>query len=439
MGKKSEELLERAKKVIPAGVNAPVRGFGDVGGTPHFVETGQGSRVFDADKLQLIDCVGSWGSMILGHAHRYVVEAVRKAAMKGFVYGAPTAGEVELAEMIVEAVPGMDMVRLVGSGTEATMSAARIARASTGRPMILRFTGSYHGQTDSLLSPTGSDDRFTSAGIPEAVSALTLRVPFNDLDAVREAFDENRDQIAAVLVEPVATSMGCVPPAEGFLAGLRSICDEHGAVLVFDEITTGFRVAYGGAQELYGVQADLTTLGKIIGGGLPIGAVGGRRELMELVAPSGGVFQSGRHSGNPLVIAAGLSTLSILRNGPTYNDLEVRSAEFEDGVVKAADRFGLPIQFNRVGSIWTIFFASEPVTDLVSARKSNLEMFNRFFHLMLGEGVFLPPSQFESGFFSSAHARKDIQQIVERIQLVFKRIAKEFEDDLVVYERPTAD
>ncbi|MBW3670861.1 MAG: glutamate-1-semialdehyde 2,1-aminomutase [Acidobacteria bacterium] len=436
MGNKSEELLERAKKVIPGGVNAPVRGFGDVGGSPHFVETGQGSRVFDADKLQLIDCVGSWGSMILGHAHRYVVEAVRKAAMKGFAFGAPTAGEVELAEMIVEAMPGIEKVRLVSSGTEAMMSAIRVARAATDRDMILKFEGAYHGQIDALLSQPGSEDRFTSTGIPQAESSLTLAVPFNDLEAVRRAFNEHGGSIAAILVEPVATSMGCIPPAEGFLQGLRSICDERGAVLIFDEITTGFRVAYGGAQELYGIRADLTTLGKIIGGGLPIGAFGGRRDLIDMVRPEGDVYQSGRHAGNPLIVAGGLSTLSILRNGPTYNDLEVRSGEFEEGVSRAADRFGIPIQFNRVGSIWTIFFARDEVTDLRSARKANLEMFNRFFHLMLGEGVYLPPSQFESGFFSSAHARKDIQQIVERIQLVLKRISKEFEDDLVVYERP---
>lgn len=436
MGKKSEEFLDRAKKVIPGGVNAPVRGFVDVGGTPHFVETGQGSRVFDVDKLQLIDCVGAWGSMILGHAHRYVVEAVRKAAMKGFAYGAPTAGEVELAEMIVEALPNVEMVRLVSSGTEATIDAIRIARAATGRDLILRFEGAYHGQADSLLSPPETEDRFTSSGIPEVVTALTLTVPFNDLEAVRRVFGEKGDRIAAILVEPVATSMGCIPPAEGFLQGLRKICDARGALLIFDEITTGFRVAYGGAQELYGVRADLTTLGKIIGGGLPLGAFGGRRDLMNTVTPTGTVFQSGRHAGNPIIVAAGLSTLSILRNGPTYNDLEVRSGEFEEAVLKAAERFGLPIRFNRVGSIWTLYFASEPVVDLASARRSNLEMFDRFFHLMLNEGVFLPPSQFESGFFSSAHARKDIQQIVERIQLVFRRISKEFEDDLVVYERP---
>ncbi len=436
MGKKSEQLLERAKKVTPGGVNAPVRGFGDVGGSPHFVETGQGSRIFDADKLQLIDCVGSWGSMILGHAHRYVVEAVRKAAMKGFAYGAPTSGEVELAEMLVEAVPSMEMVRLVSSGTEATISAIRIARAATGRDTILKFEGAFHGQSDATLSRPDSGDRFTSTGVPEAVANLTLTVPFNDLDAVRRSFEEHDGQIAAIIVEPVATSMGCIPPAEGFLDGLRSLCDENDTILIFDEITTGFRVAYGGAQELYGIKPDITILGKIIGGGLPIGAFGGRRDLLEMVTPQGSVFQSGRHAGNPIVMAAGLSTLSILRNGPTYNDLEVRSGEFEDGVLKAADTFGLPVQFNRVGSIWSIFFSSSPVVDLRTARESSLEMFNRFFHLMLAEGVYLPPSQFESGFFSSAHARKDIQQIIERIQLVFKRLSKEFEDELTVYERP---
>lgn len=436
MGKNSENLFERAKKVTPGGVNSPVRAFGHVGGTPHFIETGQGSRVFDVDKLQLIDCVGSWGAMILGHAHRYVVEAVRKAAMRGFTYGAPTAAEVEMAEMIVEAIPSIESVRLVSSGTEATMSAIRLARAATGRKKILRFEGSYHGHADTLLPDAESNEETASAGVPEEVAAMAITCPYNDLAAVREAFENNRGEIAAVIVEPVSTSTGCVPPEDGFLAGLRKLCDEHQTLLVFDEVTSGFRVAYGGAQELYGVKPDLTTLGKIIGGGFPIGAFGGRRDLMEMIKPTGPVFQSGRLSGNPIAMAAGLSTLSILRNGPIYNDLEVRTGEFEEGVRQAAERFGLPVRVNRVGSIWTIFFVADPVVDLESARKSNLEIFNRFFHLMLGEGVYLPPSQLESGFFSAAHARKDIQQIVERIQLVFKRISKEFEDDLTVYERP---
>jgi glutamate-1-semialdehyde 2,1-aminomutase len=440
MGKKSEELFARATRVMPGGVNSPVRAFRAVGGTPHFIETGQGSRLFDVDKLQLIDCVGSWGPMILGHAHRYVVEAVRKAAMKGFSFGAPTEAEVELAEMLTEAFPSIEVVRLVSSGTEAAMSAIRLARAATGRKIILKFDGGYHGHVDSLLVKAGSGAETygspDSAGIPDEIARLTLSVPYNDPASVRKAFEAHQGEIAAIIVEPVAGNMGCVPPAEGFLQELRTICDENDALLIFDEVITGFRVAYGGAQEIFGIKPDLTTLGKIVGGGLPIGAYGGRRDLMEMVAPLGPVYQAGTLSGNPIAVAAGLSTLSILRNGPIYADLEARSSEFEEATMKAANQFGLPVRINRVGSMWTIFFTSGEVTDLASARRSNIEIFNRFFHLMLAEGVNLPPSQFETAFFSSAHARKDIQQIAERIQLVFKRLSKEFEDDLVVYERP---
>jgi glutamate-1-semialdehyde 2,1-aminomutase len=431
MGKQSDALFQRAQEVIPGGVNSPVRAFRGVGGTPLFIEVGQGGRIFDADNLQYIDCVGSWGPMILGHGHRYVVEAVKKAATRGFSFGAPTAGEIELAEMVVQAVPSIEMVRLVNSGTEATMSALRLARAATGRNKILKFDGGYHGHVDSLLVKAGSGGATfnlpDSAGVPKDVTALTLSVPYNDLDAVRAAMKEHGTDVAAIIVEPVAGNMGCIPPAAGFLDGLRAICDEHGALLILDEVMTGFRVAYGGAQALYGVKPDITTLGKIIGGGMPIGAYGASRKLMELVSPLGPMYQAGTLSGNPVAVAAGRATLSVLKNSTIYDDLEERSAEFEDGVRKAADKHNVPITFNRVGSMWTLFFAEGPVTDFESANTSNREKFSRFFHLMLGEGVYLPPSQLEAAFFSAAHAKKDVLQMIERVDRVLKKIAWEFE------------
>ncbi|MEO6260243.1 MAG: glutamate-1-semialdehyde 2,1-aminomutase [Thermoanaerobaculia bacterium] len=428
MGKNSETLFQRALEVIPGGVNSPVRAFKGVGGTPLFIDQALGSRIFDADNIQYIDCVGSWGPMILGHGHRYVVEAVKKAATRGFSYGAPTLGEIELAEMIVQGVPSIEMVRLVNSGTEATMSALRLARAATGRTRVLKFDGAYHGHVDSLLVKAGSGGATfqvpDSAGVPAEVAKLTLSVPYNDLDAVRGAMN---DEVAAIIVEPVAGNMGCVPPASGFLEGLRTICDEHGALLIFDEVMTGFRVNYGGAQTLYGVRPDITTLGKIIGGGMPIGAYGASRSLMEHVSPLGPMYQAGTLSGNPVAVASGKSTLSVLKNSSIYSDLEERSAEFQDGVRRAAERHGVPLTFNRVGSMWTIFFTEGPVTDYETANQSNREKFARFFHLMLAEGVYLPPSQLESAFFSAAHAKKDIVQLVERVDRVLKKIAWEFE------------
>ena len=431
MGKNSENLFQRAQEIIPGGVNSPVRAFGAVGGTPPFIEQGQGSRIFDADNLQYIDCVGSWGSMILGHGHRYVVEAVKKAATRGFSFGAPTAGEIELAEMIVQAMPSIEMVRLVNSGTEATMSALRLARAATGRRKILKFDGGYHGHVDSLLVKAGSGaatfNTPDSAGVPAEVTQLTLSVAYNHLDAVSNAMEESADDVAAIIVEPVAGNMGCVPPREGFLEGLRQICDEHGTLLIFDEVMTGFRVAYAGAQSLYGIKPDLTTLGKVIGGGMPIGAYGGRRDLMKLVSPLGPMYQAGTLSGNPLAVAAGKSTLSVLKNSSIYDDLEERSAEFGNGVKRAAEKHGVPVTFNRVGSMWTIFFNEGPVSDFESASRSNREKFARFFHLMLAEGVYLPPSQFEAAFFSAAHAKKDILQLIERAGRSLKKVAWDFD------------
>jgi len=427
MAKQSEALFQRAQEVIPGGVNSPVRAFRGVGGAPLFIEQGQGGRIFDADNLQYIDCVGSWGPMILGHGHRYVVEAVKKAATRGFSFGAPTAGEIDLAEMIVQAVPSMEMVRLVNSGTEATMSALRLARAATGRGKILKFEGGYHGHVDSLLVKAGSGGATfnvpDSAGVPAEVTSLTLIARYNDLDDVRSQMST---EVAAIIVEPVAGNMGCIPPRPGFLQGLREICDEHGALLILDEVMTGFRVAYGGAQARYDIRPDITTLGKIIGGGMPIGAYGASRKIMELVSPLGPMYQAGTLSGNPVAVAAGRATLSVLRNSSIYDDLEERGAEFEKGVRASADKHGVPITLNRVGSMWTLFFTQGPVTNFETANTSNREKFARFFHLMLGEGVYLPPSQLEAAFFSAAHAKKDIHQMIERADRALKKVAWEF-------------
>ncbi|HSP14202.1 MAG TPA: glutamate-1-semialdehyde 2,1-aminomutase [Thermoanaerobaculia bacterium] len=428
MGKNSESYFKRAQEVIPGGVNSPVRAFRGVGGTPLFIEQAQGSRIFDADNLQYIDCVGSWGPMILGHGHRYVVEAVKKAATRGFSFGAPTLAEVELAETVVQAMPSIEMLRLVNSGTEATMSALRLARAATGRNKIMKFDGGYHGHVDSLLVKAGSGlatfNTPDSAGVPAQLTELTVSVPYNSLEAVRAAMTSD---IAAIIVEPVAGNMGCIPPADGFLQGLREICDQNGSLLILDEVMTGFRVAYSGAQSLYNVKPDITTLGKIIGGGMPIGAYGGRRELMKLVSPLGPMYQAGTLSGNPVAVAAGKATLGVLKNSSIYQDLEERTAEFEDGVRRSAEKHGVPLTFNRVGSMWTMFFTEGPVTDFESANKSNRDKFARFFHLMLAEGVYLPPSQLEAAFFSAAHAKKDILQLIERADRALKKVAWEFE------------
>jgi glutamate-1-semialdehyde 2,1-aminomutase len=330
--------------------------------------------------------------------------------------------------MVVAAVPSIEMVRLVSSGTEATMSALRLARAATGRDKIMKFDGGYHGHVDSLLVKAGSGGATfnvpDSAGVPKQVAELTISVPYNDLEAVRAAMS---DEVAAIIVEPVAGNMGCVPPQKGFLEGLRAICDEFGALLILDEVMTGFRVAYGGAQSLYGIRPDITTLGKVIGGGMPIGAYGASRELMKLVSPLGPMYQAGTLSGNPVAVTAGRATLSVLKNSSIYADLEERSSEFEAGVRAAAEKHGVPITFNRVGSMWTLFFTEGPVVDFESANRSNREKFARFFHLMLAEGVYLPPSQLEAAFFSAAHAKKDIHQLIERADRSLKKVAWEFE------------
>jgi glutamate-1-semialdehyde 2,1-aminomutase len=409
----SRELFRRAERVIPGGVNSPVRAFRGVGGEPFFVARAEGCRLWDVEGRAYLDFVGSWGPLILGHAPAAVVEAVSEAARRGTSYGAPTPGEVELAELITAAHPSMELLRLVSSGTEAAMSAIRVARGATGRDLIVKFDGCYHGHADSLLVKAGSGGATfsipDSRGVPASLARLTVTVPFNDLDAVGEIFRARGDEIAAVIVEPVAGNMGVVPPAPGFLDGLRETCTRRGALLIFDEVITGFRLAWGGAEKVYGVRPDLTCLGKIIGGGLPVGAYGGARQVMAHVAPLGGVYQAGTLSGNPLAAAAGLATLRALRQGDPYARLEQLGALLERGLRRAADKAGLPLALNRVGSMLTAFFTDPPVTDYASARRADTARYARFFHAMLTRGVFLAPSQFEVAFVSLAHAEADIE------------------------------
>ena len=409
---RSDALFAAAQRVIPGGVNSPVRAFRGVGGRPFFVDRASGARIWDVDGNGYIDFLGSWGPLILGHAAPAVVEAVVDAAHRGTSYGAPTGCEVEIAEAITEAYPSMEMMRLVSSGTEAAMTAIRLARGATGRDVVLKFDGCYHGHADSLLVKAGSGGATfslpDSRGVPGSVATLTLTVPFNDQEAVRRAFRERGGEIAAIIVEPVAGNMGVVPPKPGFLEGLRAICSEAGALLIFDEVITGFRVAYGGAQALYRVRPDLTCLGKIIGGGLPVGAYGGRRDLMEHVAPLGGVYQAGTLSGNPLAVAAGLATLRALRDPASYTRLEQLGALLQEGLEAAARKAGVALTVNRVGSMLTGFFCEGPVTDYASAKRSDTARYARYFHAMLQRGVFLAASQFEAVFVSMAHTEADL-------------------------------
>ncbi len=409
----STSLFEQAQRVIPGGVNSPVRAFRGVGGAPFFVASGQGSRITDVDGRCYLDFLGSWGPLILGHAAPAVVEAVGEALRRGTSYGAPTPGEVEMAELISRAVPSMEMVRLVSSGTEAAMSAIRLARGATGRDLIVKFEGCYHGHADSLLVKAGSGGATfgvpDSLGVPAALAQMTLTVPFNDQEAVERLMSARGREVAVIVVEPVAGNMGVVPPAPGFLEGLRRLCDGHGALLLFDEVITGFRVAYGGAQARYGVRPDLTCLGKIIGGGLPVGAYGGPRDIMERVAPLGGVYQAGTLSGNPLAVAAGLATLRALADPAAYARLERSGAALEAGLVDGARAAGVPLTVNRVGSMLTAFFTGGAVTDYASAKRSDTDRYARFFHAMLARGVFLAASQFESAFVSLAHSDQDLE------------------------------
>ncbi len=409
----SKRWFEKATRVIPGGVNSPVRAFRGVGGEPFFVARGEGARLWDVDGRAYVDFLGSWGPLILGHAPRPVVEAIVEAAGRGTSYGAPTPLEVEMAEAITAAYPSIELVRLVSSGTEAAMSAIRLARGATGRPLLLKFDGCYHGHADSLLVKAGSGGATfsipDSAGVPGPLAELTLTAPFNDLDAVHAHFRRRGGEIAAVIVEPVAGNMGVVPPRPGFLEGLREVTHAHGALLIFDEVITGFRVAYGGAQQRYGVRPDLTCLGKIIGGGLPVGAYGGSRQLMSHVAPLGTVYQAGTLSGNPLAVAAGLATLRQLAAPGVYATLEARGAQLERGLTAAAEKADVPLTVNRVGSMLTGFFCGGAVTDYASAKRADTTRYGKFFHAMLGRGVFLAPSQFEAAFVSLAHSEADLE------------------------------
>ncbi|MGO0122848.1 glutamate-1-semialdehyde 2,1-aminomutase [Desulfothermobacter acidiphilus] len=422
----SARLWEEAQRYLPGGVNSPVRAFKAVGGTPLFLERGEGARIYDVDGRSYIDYVGSWGPLVLGHAHPKVVEALTQQAARGTSFGAPCPLEVELARRIVAAVPGIEMLRLVNSGTEATMSAVRLARAYTGRPKVLKFEGCYHGHADPFLIQAGSGALTfgvpTSPGIPLGVASETLVARFNDLSVVEAIFQEHGSELAAVILEPVAGNMGVVPPRPGFLEGVRDLCRAFGALLIFDEVITGFRVAHGGAQERYQVTPDLTCLGKIIGGGLPVGAFGGRKEIMELVAPSGPVYQAGTLSGNPLAMAAGIATLDVLSQGQVYDYLERLGQELEEGIRSALDETGVPGQVNRVGSMLTLFFADEPVQDFNTAVKADTAAYATFFHAMLEQGVYLPPSQFEAWFLSLAHTREDVARTVEAARLALQRI-----------------
>ena len=424
---RSEDLFTEAQQYFPGGVNSPVRAFKAVGGNPRFIERGEGSRIYDADGNEFIDYVCSWGPLVLGHAHPRVVDAVKEAADGGTSFGAPTRRETELARIITDAMPSVELIRFVNSGTEATMSALRLARAYTGREKVIKFDGCYHGHADGLLVKAGSGALTLGApdspGVPASMTQNTISAPYNDLDSVERIFQANAGQIAAVILEPVAGNMGVLPPLDDFLAGLREVTRSYGALLVFDEVITGFRVAYGGAQGLYGVQPDLTCLGKIVGGGLPVGAYGGRREVMEMLAPSGPVYQAGTLSGNPLAMSAGISVLRILQDPAVYETLENSSARLARGLAEAADQTGTPVQSTRVGSMMTLFFTDKTVSDYSSARQADTDTYAAFFRAMLERGVYLAPSQFECTFVSLAHTDGDIDMTVQAARDAFNAIA----------------
>lgn len=424
---RSEELFARARRVIPGGVNSPVRAFRAVGGQPIFIERGEGAYLFDVDGNRYIDYVGSWGPLIFGHAHPKVVEAVTRAAQRGTSYGAPTEAETRLAELVIEAMPAIELVRFVNSGTEATMSALRVARAYTGRGKIIKFAGGYHGHADLLLVAAGSGALTLgtpdSPGVPAAVTAETLVAPYNDLESVRAVFERYPDEVAAVIVEPVAGNMGCVPPVPGFLEGLRELTSQYGAVLIFDEVMTGFRVAHGGAQALYSVTPDMTCLGKIVGGGLPAAAYGGKREILSLVSPVGPVYQAGTLSGNPLAMAAGAAQLELLREPGVYERLEALSGALAAGIGAAAGAAGVPVYQTRVGSMFTTFFTSQPVVDETTAKTSDTAAFATYFRSLLEQGVYIAPSQFEAGFLSLAHSDGDIARTVEAAVVAMRAVA----------------
>lgn len=419
---RSEQLFDAAQRVLPGGVNSPVRACRSVGTYPRFLDRGLGSHVWDVDGNEYIDLIGSWGPLILGHCREEVERAVLDAVKKGLSFGAPTAAEVEMAELVCQ-MTGVEMVRMVNSGTEAVMSALRLARGATGRSKIIKFAGCYHGHSDSMLVKAGSGALTggapDSAGVPKEIAGDTLTAAYNDLASVEGLLKANPEQVAAVIVEPVAANMGVVPPQPGFLQGLRKLCDESGALLIFDEVITGFRLAPGGAQEYYGVRADLVTYGKIIGGGMPVGAYGGSRKLMELVAPLGPVYQAGTLSGNPVAMVAGLSQLRILKNNPEiYTELERKGALLEEGLKDALS--GIPVQVNRVGSLLTVFFTEQPVTGYDQARSSDLTRFRQWYHGLLSRGIYAAPSQFEALFLSSAHTDTEIRRIITAAGEIFQ-------------------
>ncbi len=423
----SSTLFQQAKLSIPGGVNSPVRAFKSVGADPLFIQKASGDRIIDEDGNSFVDYVGSWGPMIVGHCHPQVVEAVKLAMDNGASFGAPTKLEITLANMVIDAVPSIEMVRMVSSGTEATMSAIRLARGYTGRDKILKFSGCYHGHADALLVKAGSGAATfgvpDSPGVPADFAKHTLTGEYNSLDSVKTLVAENKNDIACIIVEPVAGNMGTVPPAEGFLEGLREICTNEGILLIFDEVMSGFRVAYGGAQQLYGITPDMTTLGKIIGGGLPVGAFGGKRDIMEKLSPSGGVYQAGTLSGNPLAMSAGIATLKLLQQPGFYTVLEEKSKIVADGIAKAAKEAGYPIYSTRVGSMFCAFFSKTPVYDWPTASQCDTKAFAKYFLAMLDEGIYLAPSQFETAFVSAALTDADIDKTLAAAAKCFKLIA----------------
>jgi len=425
---KSEQLFEQAQQIIPGGVNSPVRAFNGVGGTPCFIKRAQGAYIYDADDKEYIDYVGSWGPMILGHNHPAILEAVITTAQNGLSFGAPTELEITMAEKVRELVPSMESLRMVSSGTEATMTAIRLARGYTGRDKILKFEGNYHGHADALLVKAGSGALTmgvpNSPGIPADFAKHTLTVSYNNIEEVKEIFAKYADEIACIIVEPVAGNMNCIPPIEGFLEGLRAVCDQYSSVLIFDEVMTGFRVALGGAQAHYNIKPDLTTLGKVIGGGMPVGAFGGKQEIMDYIAPVGPVYQAGTLSGNPIAMAAGLAALNELAKGDKHQQLSTATEKLAMGLKAAAERNGISLSINYVGAMFGFFFTEDtnPITTYEQATQCDGEMFKRFFHLMLEEGVYLAPSAYETGFLSTAHSDEIIEKTLAAADRCFAQL-----------------